>query len=68
MPKDPDGYNVTRTVTKNGIIAEGSTIDVGSVTITDGGTTSVQFNSDYALGLVQNCHFFMNFSKPFQKC
>ena len=26
MPKDPDGYNVTRTVTKNGIIAEGSTI------------------------------------------
>ena len=57
MPKDPDGYNVTRTVTKNGIIAEGSTIDVGSVTITDGGTTSVQFNSDYALALVQNCHF-----------
>lgn len=57
MPKDPDGCDVTRTVTRNGTIVEGSTIDVGSVTITDGGTTSVQFNSSYSDAKLVNSYF-----------
>ena len=55
LPKDPDGYTATRTISKDGETVVNATVNVGNVNITEGGSTSVQFNNIYTLSKATNC-------------
>jgi len=55
LPKDPDGYMATRTISKDGETVANATVNVGNVNITEGGRTSVQFNYTYTLSKATNC-------------